>query len=52
MALREDNLAETKFKFNCASVVHIPIVYAHDISKQIPREKKISLTIGSYVGVR
>ena len=52
MAWREDNLAETKFKFNCASVLHNPLVHAHDISKQIPREKKISLTIGSYVGVR
>ena len=26
-------------KFNCAVVLHIPIVYAHDVSKQIPREK-------------
>ena len=33
-------------------MLHIPIVHAHDISKQIPREKKISLTIGSYVSVR
>ena len=26
-------------KFNCASVLHIPIVHAHDVCKQIPREK-------------
>ena len=26
-------------KFNCASVLHIPIVHTHDISKQIPQEK-------------
>ena len=25
--------------FNCVSVLHISIVHAHDISKQIPREK-------------
>ena len=29
-------------KFNCASVLHIPIVHAHDVSKQISREKKFS----------
>ena len=28
---------------NCASVLHIPIVRAHDVSKQIPREIKISI---------
>ena len=55
MAWREDNLAEAKFKFNCASVLHILIVHSHDISKQIPREKnfpsgwKCYKTIGSYV---
>ena len=27
-------------KSNCASVLHIPIVHAHDVSKQIPQEKK------------
>ena len=27
-------------KFNCASVLHIPIVYAYDVSKQIAREKR------------
>ena len=26
--------------FNCVSVLHISIVHAHDISKQIPRKKK------------
>ena len=36
-------------------MLHIPIVHSHDISKQIPQEKKFSLgwkcynTIGSYV---
>ena len=46
------------FTCDCASVPHIPILYAHDVSKQIPREKKISIgfkfynTIGSYVCVR
>ena len=25
------------------SVLHIPIVHAYDVSKQIPREKKISI---------
>ena len=25
-------------KFNCVSVLHIPIVHAHDVSKQIPWE--------------
>ena len=30
-------------KFNCASVLHIPIVHTHDVSKQIPREKKNSI---------
>ena len=25
------------------SVFHIPVVHAHDVSKQIPQEKKISL---------
>ena len=32
---------ELVIKFNCASVLRIPIVHAHDVSKQIPREKKI-----------
>ena len=27
-------------KFQLASVLHIPMVHAHDVSKQIPREKK------------
>ena len=42
-------------KSNCASVLHIPILHAHDVSKQIPREKnfpsgwKCYKTIGSYV---
>ena len=27
------------------SVLHIPIVHAHDVSKQIPREKKIKNVI-------
>ena len=41
-------------KFNCSSVLHIPIVHAHDVSKQIPRKKisfglKCYKTIGSYV---
>ena len=43
-------------KFNCVSVLHIPIVHAHNVSKQIPREKKkfpsgrkCYKTIGSYV---
>ena len=26
-------------KSNCASVLHIPILHAHDVSKQIPRGK-------------
>ena len=49
---------ELVIKFNCASVLHIPIVHAHDVSKQIPREKnfpsgwKCYKTIGSYVSVR
>ena len=29
-----------RVNFNCASVPHIPMVHAHDVSKQIPREKK------------
>ena len=32
-------------KFNCASVLHIPIMHAHDISKQIPQEKKFSIRL-------
>ena len=41
-------------KFNCTSMLHIPIMHAHDISKQIPQEKnfppgwKYYKTIGSY----
>ena len=27
-------------KFNNVSVLHIPIVHAHDVSKQIPLRKK------------
>ena len=27
-------------KFNYVSVLHIPIVHAHDVSKQIPLRKK------------
>ena len=33
------------------SMLHIPIVHAHDISKQIPQEKKFSMqffTLGFY----
>ena len=26
-------------KFNCVSVLHIPIVHAHNVSKQIPLRK-------------
>ena len=26
-------------KFNRANMLHIPIVHAHDVSKQIPRKK-------------
>ena len=42
-------------KFNCVSILHIPIVHTHDVSKQIPWEKifpsggKCYKTIGSYV---
>ena len=31
------------------SVLHIPIVHAHDVSKQIPREKKIKNVIKQLV---
>ena len=36
-------------KFDCASVLHIPIVHAHDVSKQIRREKKIENVIKQLV---
>ena len=39
-------------KFNCVSVLHIPIVHAHNVSKQIPLRKinrKCYKTISSYV---
>ena len=29
-------------------MLHIPIVHAHDVSKQIPREKKISIGLKCY----
>ena len=32
-------------KINCVSVLHIPIVLAYDVSKQIPREKKFSTSL-------
>ena len=41
MVRREDNLAETKFKFNCVCVLHIVFVHAHDVIKQISRGKNI-----------
>ena len=37
------NIASKFVKFNYASVLHIPIVHAHDVSKQIPQENKFSI---------
>ena len=39
-------------KFNCASVLHISYVHAHDVSKQIHRVENVIKQIGSYVSVR
>ena len=36
-------------KFNCVSVLHTPIVHAHDVSKQISREK--SFFVIFYFGI-
>ena len=36
-------------KFNCVSVLHTPIVHAHDVSKQISREK--SFFVIFYLGI-
>ena len=32
-------------KSDCASVLHIPIVHAHNVSKQIPREVKFPIRL-------